>query len=127
MSTIRIDDATFNDTDDHQFVWANRGDVEMKFPDGGTDEATIAVRLDVDGQIDIVYAVELHQSGDLAALERAIAAMQRVRDGLADLYGGRGHPGRCFEQGDAGRCRGQHGHDGDHRFTLSTLQEKAAS
>jgi hypothetical protein len=110
---VSIDDLNFYDTEDRQVVW--HAGAELKIPDGGTEKGKLMVCLDVDGQMDIVYA-DLGRSGDLASLDRAIAAMQHVRNGLAELYAGRNDVGTCFEWGDWGRCCRREGHDGVHRF-----------
>ncbi|MFA6298786.1 MAG: hypothetical protein WC642_06450 [Nocardioides sp.] len=112
--SIRIDDLTFNLSDLHQVTWENSASL-LDCPGGGSDEGRLLFRLSVDGQMDVIYG-DLGQTGDLAALDRAIAAMQHIRDGLADLYRGRNEPGRCLEQGDGGRCYGSHGHTDEHDF-----------
>lgn len=111
---IRINDATFYEDNDRCTVWD--ANAELTRPGGGDDEGRLMVALDVDGQMDIVYAHDLCRGGDLAALDRAIASMQKVRAGLAEMYGGRNDPGQCWEQGDTGRCRDTLDHDGEHRF-----------
>lgn len=111
---IHIENATFDEDPDRATVW--KGYAEFGRPGGGDDEGRVMVALDVDGQFDIVYATHLCRGGDIAALDRAISAMQKVRAGLADLYGGRNDPGDCWEQGDTGRCRKGLGHEGGHRF-----------
>ena len=64
------------------------------------------IRFDVHGQMDMVTA-DLRRSGDVASLDRAIGIMQKLREGLINLYHGRNDPGSCFEQGDRGRCYGE--------------------
>ena len=116
---IGLKDVMFQDEPDRQVIW--HADTDLTMPGGGTQEGLIMVCLDVDGQMDMVYA-DLRQSGDLASLDRAIAILQRVRDGLDDLYAGRNAAGRCFGWGDWGRCYHRHGHDGDHRFPTEADQ-----
>ena len=84
---------------------------------GGTDYGAVIVRIDVDGcGCDLVQA-DLEQTGDLALLDRAIAALTTVRAKLEDVYTAQGkRPGRCLESGDWGRCKTSEGHQGDHVF-----------
>jgi hypothetical protein len=84
--------------------------------DGGHDYGAVIVRINVDGQFDLVQA-DLEQSGDLTIIDRAIAALTSVRAELASLYASHPRqPGRCLESGNWGRCKTTEGHEGDHVF-----------
>jgi len=37
-----------------------------------------------------------------------------LREQLAAVYGEDAEAGQCMHYGDRGRCRGEHGHDGDY-------------
>ena len=115
---IRIEDARFDD-EARSVVWQSQG-VDVQNPATksftGQGETAITIILDVDAMFDHVYA-DLGGSGDLESLDRVIAALTTVRDGLAAAYSGTERdPGRCFAQGDWGRCYGKHGHDLPHGF-----------
>lgn len=112
--TIRLENLTFNVSELRQIVWDARGEIRSG-AGGGSDAGQLLIRLDVDGEMDTVTA-DLGQTGDLVALDRAITALSKVRDGLDALYAGQNDPGRCMAQSDWGRCYGRHGHDEDHDF-----------
>jgi hypothetical protein len=116
--SIEIQEISFTGETDaggvrHDYVW--RAGMEPEDIRGGSDEGQILVRIDVDGQVDIVYS-DLRETGDVAAIDRAINALQRIRDGLATAYRGQNDPGVCLERGGWGRCRLMHGHEGEHRL-----------
>lgn len=83
----------------------------------GQSETALAVMLDVDGNIDQVYG-DLGPSGDVESLDRAIVALERVRTALTSMYGANGSRGRCFAQGDWGRCSHDSGHSEPHKFPM---------
>lgn len=60
--------------------------------------------------------VDFGQTGHLVGLDMCIAALQVVRDGLGDLYGGSDWVGRCLGSGNTGRRLESHGHDGEHKW-----------
>ena len=60
--------------------------------------------------------VDLGQTGEVAALEQAMTALQRLHGFLTEMLDDKADPGRCMEPGDWGRCQDLHGHTGKHRF-----------
>src|SRR4051812_18861700 len=84
----------------------------------GEDYGALLVRLNVDGEGFDVVQVELNGTGDLEALDRALAAVRAARADLGRLYGANGAKwrGRCMTAGGWGRCYLDSGHDEDHEF-----------
>ena len=79
------------------------------------NHGVIAVVLDVDSEMDMVFS-DLHGTGHLVGLDRAIQALREIRAGLAALSQGHDDPGRCLVTGGWGGCDDVHGHGGDHQF-----------
>src|SRR5690242_11376519 len=67
-----------------EVVWRRNSEVVQKIRDNGENYGRILVSLCVDGQLDIVEA-DTMQTSDIEALERAIVAMQEVRDALVSF------------------------------------------
>lgn len=115
---FRIEEAQF-DTEARSTIWQARG-IDVQNPATksfhGRDETAVTIILDVDGNCDYVYA-DLGGSGDIESLSRFIALLSTVRDGLVAAYSGTERDsGRCFAQGDWGRCSGRSGHETRHSF-----------
>jgi hypothetical protein len=91
-------------------------EVDRRQLGGGDDHGVIVVSINVDDDFDKV-TVDLGQTGDMAALDRALETLSAVRDELARVYGNRPRRlGRCLETGDNGRCTYRLGHESDHAF-----------
>jgi hypothetical protein len=82
---------------------------------GGTEAAQLMIRLNVDEQFDCVYA-DLRGEVDVHVLNRSIAALTRIRNGLLDAYKQRPAFGQCLQESGLGRCLVEWDHDGDHAF-----------
>jgi hypothetical protein len=104
------------------FAYAGNTDLRIPEDSGGHDFGRIMVRLDVDGGGPIVYA-DLGRTGDLAGLMAAADALNRTIAQLSQLYPADGSQrlGQCLACGDWGRCRGEHGHDGEHLFPTEAI------
>lgn len=102
-------------------VWrgAANADSAERAHDHCEDYGRILVRLSLDGQFDVVEAYTVRTS-DIEALDRAIVAMQEVRDRLVTL--GHDAGGDCMATGDGGRCKLPTGHDGPHKFPILARQ-----
>lgn len=95
-------------------VWRRDGEhVQGAVRDATQDYGRVLVRLACDGTYDIVEGYTC-QTSDVEALDRAIAAMQEVRDRLAAL--GHDPSGRCMMTADWGRCKADTGHESPHQF-----------
>lgn len=94
-------------------VWRRNGTVVQKAHDSGDDYGRILVRLSVDGMYDIVEGYT-HRTSELEALDRAITAMQEIRDRLVSL--GHDSSGQCMATDDWGRCKADTRHEGAHQF-----------
>lgn len=96
-----------------QVVWRRNSEAVEKIRDDGSNYGRILVSLCVDGQYDIVEA-DTRQTSDIEALERAITAMQEIRDAL--VSSGHTSEGLCMATGDWGRCQSPTGHELPHDF-----------
>lgn len=116
---VGIEGFTIEDSDpfaNPEAIVYRHGDVDRKQLGGGHDFGAIVVQVGVDETWDIV-TVDLQQTGDMAALDRALDTLHAVRDELARLYGKRPRRlGRCLDIDENGRCKSTLGHEGSHRF-----------
>lgn len=94
-------------------VWRRNGNAVQKVRDGGDDYGRFLVRLSVDGMYDIVEGYT-HRTSEVEGLDRAITAMQEIRDRLVSL--GHDSSGQCMMTDDWGRCKADTGHQGAHQF-----------
>lgn len=110
MTTILINDVEVRD--DHPMVATWRDDSDRLREAAawiGTESGKLLITLGADGMFNLVDA-DLHGTGTVAAIDEAIATLQRLRaalDAVPDL-----NPGQCLHYGDWGRCRGRHRHGG---------------
>lgn len=118
MSThIKINDLDIDHGDEYgpSIAWRT-SDVDLPKVEGGEDDGRLLVRLSVDGTFDAVYG-DLMRTGMVPALRRSVSVLSDLLAHVEGLAGaGILNPGQCLDHDGYGRCRREHGHDGEHTF-----------